>query len=91
MPIYHFDVGGWEGSSDLAGSEYPDLEGARAEAVRRSSDFIRDNALSFWGGQARQMVVTDAVGMILFVLHFFAVPSPATDHYGGHAEAPVEA
>jgi hypothetical protein len=89
MPLYHFNVEDGKAYPDLTGSEFPDLDAARTEAVRRSGTLLRDNALSFWGGHGWKLVVTDAAGMILFVLHFLAVSSPATEYYGGHVVDPT--
>ena len=82
MPRYHFNIQDGQDYPDLVGSEYPDLESVRTEAVRRSGELLRDNARSFWGGSGWKLVVTDETGMILFALHFLAVSSPATDRYG---------
>lgn len=82
MPIYHFNLQDGQSYPDVAGSEYPDLDAARTEAVRRSGVLLRDNATSFWGGNGWKLIVTDQNGMILFTLHFLAVASPATERYG---------
>lgn len=89
MPLYHFNVEDGVVYPDLEGSEFPDLEAARTEAVRRSGTLLRDNAMSFWGGHGWKLVVTDASGMIMFTLHFLAVSSPATEFYGAGAAAPA--
>lgn len=89
MPLYHFNVEDGVAYPDLEGTHCPDLEAARTEAVRRSGALLRDNAGSFLGGHGWKLIVTDAAGMIMFTLHFLAVSSPATEHYGGHAVAPA--
>jgi len=82
MPLYHFNVEDGRAYPDLEGTEYPDLDAARTEAVRRSGMLLHDNAVSFWGGHGWRLIVTDHAGMIMFTLHFLAVSSPATEHYG---------
>lgn len=88
MPLYHFNVEDGVAYPDIEGSEYPNLDAVRTEAVRRSGTLLRDNALSFWGGHGWRLIVTDAAGMIMFTLHFLAVSSPATEHYGAGPIAP---
>jgi hypothetical protein len=88
MPIYHFNVEDGQKYPDLAGSELPDLEAARTEAIRRIGELLRHNTLSFWGGHGWKLVVTDADEMILFALHFLAVSAPATEYYGERPVAP---
>ena len=88
MPLYHFNVEDGAVYPDREGMQCFDLDAARAEAVRRIGTLLRDNAISFWGGHGWKLIVTDAAGMIMFTLHFLAVSSPATEHYGGHAVAP---
>ena len=82
MARYHFNVEDGQKYPDDEGSEFPDLESVRNEAVRRSGVLLRDHSESFWSGQGWRLVVTDSVGMIMFTLHFLAVSSPATVTYG---------
>jgi hypothetical protein len=82
VPIYHFNIEDGRKYPDVQGSEFPDLESVRTEAVKRSGQLLRDNAQSFWGGDGWKLTVTDASAMVLFTLHFLAVSSPATDQYG---------
>ena len=88
MPLYHFNIEDGAAYPDVEGTEYPDLEAARTEAVRRSGALLRDNSRSFWGGNGWKLIVTDAAGMVMFTLYFLAVSSPATDHYGAGPIAP---
>ena len=88
MAIYYFNVEDGRKYPDAEGTELPDLESARTEAVRRSGSLLRDNAQSFWGGHGWKLIVTNAAGMVLFTLHFLAVSSPATEHYGEGAIVP---
>ena len=88
MPIYHFNVEDGVKYPDVNGTEYPDLESARTEAVKRSGSLLRDNAESFWGGHGWKLIVTDTNQMVLFTLHFLAVSSPATERYGAGAISP---
>ena len=89
MPRYHFHVEDGIAYPDLEGTECSSLEAARTEAVLRSGIVLHKNARSFWGGSGWKLIVTDAEGMVMFTLHFFAVSSPATEYYGHHATAPA--
>ena len=52
-----------------------------------SSKLLRDNAETFWNGEAWKLIVTDATGLIMFTLHFVAVNAPATQHYAARHKA----
>ena len=81
VSLYYFNVTDGTAYPDKVGSEFPDLESVRVEAVRRSADLLRNNPATFWNGDAWKMTVTDASLMVMFTLNFLAVSSPATDHY----------
>lgn len=81
MPRYHFNVQDGARYPDTVGTELPDLEAARMEAVGRIGALLRDNAESFWSGEKWDLTVTDENRMVMFTLHFLATNSPATQEY----------
>jgi hypothetical protein len=68
MPRYLFHVHDSASIIDDEGTELPDLEAARVEAVRLSGEMLRDHAEQFWGGDEWKLEVTDAAGLMLFKL-----------------------
>jgi hypothetical protein len=86
MSIYYFNVDDGLSNPDIEGSDLPDLDTARMEAVRRSGALLQDHAREFWRNRGWKLIVTDAVGMVMFTLHIVAVASPATERYGQGAD-----
>jgi uncharacterized protein DUF6894 len=76
MPIYHFNVHDGRDYPDREGSSFPDLSAARAEAVQRVADLLKQGAHGFWGGRPWHMDVADASGLTLFTLMFLATTAP---------------
>jgi len=64
-------------SLDDDGSEFPDIHAARKEALRYSTEVLRNEASdSLWDGEPWQLWVTDQPGgggNTFFTLNFFAV------------------
>lgn len=77
MPQYFFNVHDGKSIPDLERTELRDIDAARREAVRFSSELLADHAEEFWMGEDWKVEVTDAAGLILFVLQFSATKSPA--------------
>ena len=78
MPKYHFQV---RTESHVLLAEMVELPGtdqARVEAARRVGELLRDHAGRLWSDQDWRMDVTDAVGLILFVIHVSASKTSAT-------------
>ena len=73
MPHYYFHVEDHQHYIDEHGMELADLTAARIEAVRVSSDMLRDHAAEFWRLGEWRVVVTDSEDKILFALSFQAV------------------
>jgi len=69
-----------DGSSfpNLQGTELPNSDAARLEAVRFSGQWLRDVAAGFWAGQEWSMRVVDDTDLTLFTLMFVATDSAAT-------------
>jgi hypothetical protein len=76
MPRYYFHIEDDHTEVDHAGVELPDLEGARAEAIRSAGELLRNGAAkSLWSGKAWRMWVTlspFAAEKPLFVIRFSA-------------------
>lgn len=77
MPVYFFHVDNGSLSPDQDGTELPDVEAARAEAVALAGALLRELDGEFWAhGRRWTMHVTDDQGRLLFSLHFGAeIPS----------------
>jgi len=73
VPRYYFHVEDHQRYLDQDGVELADLDAARVEAVRVSSDMLRDHAVEFWRLGQWRVVVTDERDKILFALAFEAV------------------
>ena len=76
MPRYFFNVDDGRTSVDTVGSEHPDLQAAREEALVTSADLLRDGGgPDLWSGKPWRMWVTDqpgGAGKTLFTLRFSA-------------------
>lgn len=78
MPIYHFNMHDGQSYPDTLGHECADTFGARIEAVQRVGTLLREQAAWFWASDEWTMEVTDARGLILFSLTFYATDAAAT-------------
>ena len=83
MPRYFFDVHDSLSMIDVDGTELPDLEAARHEAVRLVGALLKDDPSNFWNGEYWSVEVSDARRMVLFALHFHATGAPATSGAAG--------
>lgn len=72
MPRYFFDIKDGQEFLDEDGSEWPDLEAARIEAVRYSAEVLKEMPERFWNCEEWRMTVSDASRKKLFVLKFQA-------------------
>lgn len=76
MPVYHFNVHDGVRIDDLDGHSLENLAAAKREAINLSGHAIRELGEIFWHGEEWQMEVTDADGLVLFTLTFFANVAP---------------
>lgn len=81
MPRFHFNVHDGVGVPDDEGTELPNLEAARHEAVKLAGLLLQENAAEFWNGEQWDMDVTDERGLILFTLTFLATNAPSTTRF----------
>jgi hypothetical protein len=71
MPRYYFNVHDGKVMRDKLGSEFPDLDAARNEAITASAEMLRSlRDPMFWNGADWTMSVTDETGEELFSLPF---------------------
>jgi len=68
---YFFHILNGEFVSDEVGSEHPDMDAVRQEAISSAGQMLSDGDQS-WSGEAWQMVVANEVGAIVYGLKFSA-------------------
>ena len=78
MPRFHFNVYDRICVLDTEGTELPDWQAARLEAVRYAGALLVDEAQHVARGEDWRMEVTDEVGLMLFRLDFSVMASAAT-------------
>ena len=78
MPRFHFNVYDRVCVLDTEGTELPDRQAARLEAVRYAGALLVDEAQHVARGEDWRMDVTDEVGLVLFRLDFSVMASAAT-------------
>ncbi|SEG26080.1 hypothetical protein SAMN04488144_112106 [Methylobacterium sp. 190mf] len=83
MPRYHFNVHDGSSILDGAGTELPDWQSARLEAVRRAGDILKQDAQRIALGEDWRIEVTDQTGLILFQMTFLVVESPVMRRHSG--------
>lgn len=76
MPRYHFNICDGVCLPDANGTELPDWQAARLEAVRRAGEILKDAPQSVALGEDWRIEVTDSTGLILFQMTFLMVESP---------------
>ena len=76
MPVYHFNVQDGSNIPDPDGTELPDLDTARNEAVKLAGRLLMDQPKTFWEGSEWHVEVTDDTGLLLFRLDFTASEAP---------------
>jgi len=72
VPRYFFHLHDEQDYPDAEGTELPDLQAARVEAVRTSGELLRGNegAAGFWSGDDWTMNVMDEGGRPVLTLRF---------------------
>jgi hypothetical protein len=76
MPRYFFHVFDGKALRDREGTELPDYNHARREAISYAGKLLDDDASRIGLGEDWHMEVVDEVGLILFRLDFFVTASP---------------
>ncbi len=77
MPRFHFHVRDGVCLPDHEGSEFPDWQAARLEAVRRAGDLLSKEADRIALGEDWRIEVTDHTGLVLFHMSFLVIEAPA--------------
>lgn len=80
MPRYFFDITDIETRPDEEGDELEGLNAARVHAVTLSGELLKSFPDRFWSVGEWSCSVRDEKGLVLFVLHFFAVDKPKVPH-----------
>jgi hypothetical protein len=78
MSLFHFQVRTDTHVLLAEGVELETMEGARVEAARRIGALLSEHAAQLWVDEDWRMDVTDARGLILFVIQVSALRSAAT-------------
>jgi hypothetical protein len=87
VPLYHFHLHNRIGFvPDEEGRELPDLETARAEAVKAARALIADEVLHGHLELGSRLDVTDAADTILFTLRFGDAVDGPEERTAGQAE-----
>jgi hypothetical protein len=89
MPRFHFHTQDGRVCHDKEGTELPDVHRARLEAIRISCEMLRIQEETFWDSKSWQMTVTDATGLVLFVIDVTAHLSPAMNASLPHEARPA--
>ncbi|BCA59255.1 DUF6894 family protein [Sphingomonas sp. HMP6] len=82
MPRYFFDISDGSDFRDLEGSEWPDLDAARIEAVRYSAEILREMPERVLESRTWKMTVSDHNRDHLFTLRFTVEMAPAEELVG---------
>ena len=79
MPRYFFAINDDRSLQDGGGTELPNIAAAQKEAARRAGELLADNKGDLWDDddEGWRLDVSDAAGLVLFSLVFFAVVAPA--------------
>ena len=77
MPRYHFNVHDGHTDIDREGTELPDVQSARSEALRLAGAIIDDAGRRSDLGEEWRVEVMDETDLMLFRMDFIVVESPA--------------
>lgn len=76
MPRFHFNVHDGKSRTDTEGTDLPDWQTARIEAVRLAGEILREDAPRIVPGVDWRIEVTDHTGLVLFHMIFELIASP---------------
>lgn len=68
MPRFFFDLSNHESLPDPTGTELPDANAARVEAILFSGAWLRDHPEMVWDGQEMRVIVRDENHRTIFTL-----------------------
>jgi hypothetical protein len=78
MPAYHINIRTESHIADSVDVEMESLKDLRLELARFVGELLKDHAELIWADQDWQVDITDASGLILYVVHISAMETPAT-------------
>jgi hypothetical protein len=78
MPAYRINIRTESHIADSVDVEMENLTDLRLDLARFVGELLKDHAELIWADQDWQVDVTDASGLILYVLHISAAEAPAT-------------
>jgi hypothetical protein len=78
MPVFHFEVRTPTHVIVTEGVELPNHTSARVEAARRIGNLLTEHAGQLWVDQEWQMDITDAEGLILYIIQVGTSNTAAT-------------
>ena len=76
MPRFHFNVYDGVSEPDPEGTELPDWQTARLEAIRLACEILKDDAHRIGLGEDWRIEVTDSTGLILLQMTFQVIEAP---------------
>ena len=77
VPRFFFHTEDGRCFSDEDGTDLPDLEAAKAEALRLIGEVAREDAAEFWATGELRVTVADHRNLTLFALDMSAIMPPA--------------
>jgi hypothetical protein len=78
MPAYHINIRTEAHIADSVDVEMESLKDLRLELARFVGELLKDHAELIWADQDWQVDITDASGLILYIVHISALETPAT-------------
>jgi hypothetical protein len=77
MPKFFFHTEDGRCFSDEDGTDLPDLDAAKAEALRLIGEVAREDGAEFWTTGELRLTVADQRNLTLFALDVSAIMAPA--------------
>lgn len=77
MPRFHFHIHDGKDILDHEGTELPDFQEARRQAIQYAGTLIAQEFTDLPSGEDWWLEVTDAAGLLLFRMDFVVMESPA--------------
>ncbi|WP_428977746.1 DUF6894 family protein [Lichenibacterium minor] len=77
MPRFFFHRTDGDFDPDREGTELPDLNAARLEAIRYAAATVKDHPIEVWSGTTFRIEVSDDTGMLLSTVIILEIEAPA--------------
>lgn len=77
MSLYFFNVFDGHSSADTEGTDLPNRQSARREAIRLTGDILRDEAPRLIADEDWRLEVTDTAGRLVLALDLFLTEAPS--------------